>query len=130
MLGKSLVDDDWWIVDAVGVLLLVEVQSLMVCLVMGELVLNFVLGVYFWDGALRWFSVNSLLIFDKIGELFNLIVILFIDVIELCEREIELCDALELVERASWVKSQFVVNVSHEIRMSLNGVIVLVLALR
>jgi PAS domain S-box-containing protein len=130
LLGKSSVDNDWRIVDASGAPLPVEAQPSMVCLDTGEPVLNFVLGVHLPDGALRWLSVNSLPIFDTVGEPPTLTVTSFIDVTELRERETELRDAVELAERASQVKSQFVANVSHEIRTPLNGVIALASALR
>ena len=130
LLGKSSVDDDWRIIDASGAPLPVEAQPSMVCMATGEPVLNFVLGVHLPDGALRWLSVNSLPIFDTVGEPPTLTVTSFIDVTELRERETELRDAVELAERASQVKSQFVANVSHEIRTPLNGVIALASALR
>lgn len=130
LLGKSSLDDDWRIIDSSGVPLPVEAQPSMVCLNTQNPVLNFVLGVHLADGATRWLSVNSLPIFDKIGEPPNLTVTSFIDVTELRARETDLRDALELAERASQVKSQFVANVSHEIRTPLNGVIALASALR
>jgi signal transduction histidine kinase/ActR/RegA family two-component response regulator len=130
LLGKSSVDTDWRIVDASGAPLPVEAQPSMVCLATREPVLNFVLGVHLPDNTLRWLSVNSLPIFDKVGEPPTLTVTSFIDVTELRARETELRDALELAERASQVKSQFVANVSHEIRTPLNGVIALASALR
>ena len=130
LLGKSSIDNDWRIVDAAGAPLPIEAQPSMVCLATGEPVLNFVLGVHLPDNALRWLSINSLPIFDKVGEPPTLTVTSFIDVTELRAREAELREALELAERASQVKSQFVANVSHEIRTPLNGVIALASALR
>ena len=59
----------------------------MVCMATQAPVLNFVLGVHLPDNTLRWLSVNSLPIFDTVGEPPTLTVTSFIDVTELRARE-------------------------------------------
>lgn len=76
----------------------------------------------FLDGTERYLSTSKVPLFDDQGELYGILGIC-LDITEHKVAEEKLKQAISLAEQANYTKSEFIANMSHDIRTPLSGVV-------
>jgi PAS domain S-box-containing protein len=74
------------------------------------------------DGSERVLSTSKVPLFDDQGEVYGVLGV-YRDITEQKRSETELKEAMSLAEQANYTKSEFIANMSHDIRTPLSGVV-------